>query len=128
MIADNEEIAAYLERAEQSIRAARMLVAEGYYDFAASRAYYAAFYSSVAILLSEGLDFRKHSGVVASIHQRFVRTGKLSKEQGKDLNWLFELRNIADYGGVIHVSLSQAEQAIQAAERFFRAAKTLLAK
>jgi len=128
VIADNEEIAAYLERAEQSIRAARMLVAEGYYDFAASRAYYAAFYSSVAILLSEGLDFRKHSGVVASIHQRFVRTGKLSKEQGKDLNWLFELRNIADYGGVIHVSLSQAEQAIQAAERFFRAAKTLLAK
>jgi uncharacterized protein (UPF0332 family) len=128
VIVDNEEIAAYLERAEQSIRAARMLVAEGYYDFAASRAYYAAFYSSVAILLSEGLDFRKHSGVVASIHQRFVRTGKLSKEQGKDLNWLFELRNIADYGGVIHVSLSQAEQAIRAAESFFRAAKTLLAK
>jgi len=46
VIVDNEEIAAYLERAEQSIRAARMLVAEGYYDFAASRAYYAAFYSS----------------------------------------------------------------------------------
>jgi uncharacterized protein (UPF0332 family) len=38
-----DEIAANLERAEQSIQAARHLVSGGYYDFAASRAYYVAF-------------------------------------------------------------------------------------
>lgn len=38
-----EEIAANIERAEQSLGAARSLVAQGYYDIAASRAYYAAF-------------------------------------------------------------------------------------
>ncbi len=40
------EIAAYLERADQSIQAARDLAPMGYYDFAASRAYYAAFYGT----------------------------------------------------------------------------------
>jgi uncharacterized protein (UPF0332 family) len=35
------EIGANLERAEQSIQAARDLAAKGYHDFAASRAYYA---------------------------------------------------------------------------------------
>ncbi|QUW00254.1 HEPN domain-containing protein [Chloracidobacterium sp. MS 40/45] len=40
------EVAANLERAEQSIRAAKDLAAKGYYDFAASRAYYAAFYGA----------------------------------------------------------------------------------
>jgi len=94
-----QEIAANLERAEQSLQAAKDLAVKGYHDFAASRAYYAAFYGATAVLLNEGLDFSKHSGVIASIHQRFVKTGKLSKEQGKDLNWLFEIRNVGDYGG-----------------------------
>ncbi|MFZ4628512.1 MAG: HEPN domain-containing protein [Blastocatellia bacterium] len=121
-----QEIAAYLERAEQSIQAAKDLVISGYHDFAASRAYYAAFYGATAILLHEGLDFSKHSGVIASIHQHFVKTGKLSKEQGKDLNWLFEIRNVGDYGGTVHVSQPLAEQAIEAAASFLRAIKPLL--
>lgn len=121
-----DEIAANLERAEQSIQAARQLASGGYYDFAASRAYYAAFYAATAILLNEGVELSKHSAVIASIHQRFVKTGKLSKEQGKTLNWLFELRSVGDYGGTVHVSRRQAEQAIQAAEEFLSAIKSLL--
>ncbi len=122
------EVAANLERAEQSVRAAKDLAAKGYYDFAASRAYYAAFYGATAVLLNEGFDFSKHSGVIASIHQRFVKTGKLSKEQGKDLNWLFEIRNVGDYGGTAHVSAPQAEQAIQSAESFLISVKSLLGR
>ena len=121
-----DEIAANLARAEQSIQAARQLVSGGYYDFAASRAYYAAFYAATAVLLHEGLEMSKHSGVIASIHQRFVKTEKLDKEQGKSLNWLFELRGVGDYGGTAHVSHQDAEQAIEAAEKFVKAASALL--
>ena len=94
-----DEIAANLDRSVQSIEAARQLTSNGYFDFAASRAYYAAFYAATAVLLQEGLELSKHSAVIASIHQRFVKTGKLDKEQGKTLNWLFELRGVGDYGG-----------------------------
>ena len=120
------EIAANLERAEQSIRAAQELTAGGFYDFAASRAYYAAFYAATAALLGQGLDLSKHSGVIAAIHQRFIKTGKLSKDQGKELNWLFELRNVGDYGVTVHVSQPDAARAIQAADSFLQAIKSLL--
>ena len=122
----DDEIAANLERAEQSIQAAQQLAQEGYYDFAASRAYYAAFYAATAILLHDGLELSKHSAVIASIHQRFVKTGKLDKEQGKALNWLFELRAVGDYGGTEHVSRQEVEQAIEAAREFLEAIKPLL--
>ncbi|MBN1899928.1 HEPN domain-containing protein [Candidatus Sumerlaeota bacterium] len=46
---------------------------KNFFDFAASRAYYTAFYCATAVLLNDGLDFSKHSGVIASIHQRFVK-------------------------------------------------------
>lgn len=121
-----QEIAANLERAEQSLHAAKDLSNNGYFDFAASRAYYAAFYAATAALLKEGLEFGKHSGVVATIHQRFVKTGKLTKDQGKNLNWLFELRSVGDYGGAVHVSQQQCEQAIRVAEDFLSAIKVLL--
>lgn len=59
-----DEIIANIERAEQSIQASRTLAGTGYYDFAASRAYYAAFYAATAVLLQEGLELSKHSGLL----------------------------------------------------------------
>jgi len=50
----------------------------------------------------------------------------LDKEQGKALNWLFELRGIGDYGVTAHVSRQEAERAIQAAKGFLQAINSLL--
>jgi uncharacterized protein (UPF0332 family) len=113
-----EEIAANLERAAISIAAAKDLTSGGYYDFATSRAYYAAFYAATALLLSEELEFARHSGVISAIHQRFVKTGALARRHGKDLNWLFEMRGIGDYGVTIHLSEQDARRAIRVAEDF----------
>ncbi len=123
-----DESKANLERAVQSLDAARQLASAGHFDFAASRAYYAAFYAATAILLGEGVEVNKHSAVIALMHQRFVKTGRLSKEQGKALNWLFELRSVGDYGGTAHVSREQVDRAIQAAEGFVSAIRSLLGR
>jgi uncharacterized protein (UPF0332 family) len=123
-----DEIDANLARAQQSLAAAQALASDAYYDFVASRAYYAAFYAATALLLSEELTFSKHSGVIASIHREFVRTGRLHARHGKNLNWLFELRGIGDYGGTVHVTKADAEQAICAASEFLQAIKLLLGK
>jgi uncharacterized protein (UPF0332 family) len=123
-----QEIAANLERAETSIRAATELLSSGYCDFAASRAYYAAFYAATAALLCEGVEFSKHSGVIAAVHQRFVKTGKLPRQCGRDLNWLFELRGIGDYGETRHVPQEDAARAIEAADDFLRAIKAMIGR
>ena len=120
------EVAAQLERADTSFKAAKELLEKGYHDIAASRAYYVVFYASSALLLSTGIDPSKHSGVIAAIHREFVKTGKLEKEQGKNLNWLFELRSVGDYGVVVHVSSGEARRAIEIAEDYVLAVKRLL--
>jgi len=102
----SKEISANLERAETNLQAAKDLIEKEYFDIAAARAYYSAFYAASALLLREGLDTSKHSGVIALIHQHFVKTGKLSKEEGKNLNWLFEIRDVGDYGVSEHVPQS----------------------
>lgn len=126
MVDSNSEIASNLERAETNLHAARDLLDKGYYDIAASRAYYAAFYASSALLLKENLDTSKHGGVIALVHQHLVKTGKLDKEQGKNLNWLFELRGVGDYGVSVHVASGEAFRAVQVAERFLVLAKQIL--
>ena len=122
----SSEVKANIERADQAVNAARKLASDGYYDFAASRAYYAVFYAASALLLNEGLEFRKHSGVIAAIHQRFIKTGKLEKEFGKNLNWLFELRSIGDYGVTVHVPKADVELAISAAASFFERVRSII--
>jgi len=121
-----EEIAANLDRADESLQAARILLEEGFSDSAASRAYYAVFYAASSLLLNEGLEYGRHSGVIAAVHHRFVKTGRLDTEFGKDLNWLFELRNIGDYGATRHVPRDDAVKALEAADRFCRAVRALL--
>jgi uncharacterized protein (UPF0332 family) len=56
MTSDQE---ALLEKAEASLKAASLLVTGEFYDFAASRSYYAMFYAAEALLLGEGLTFSK---------------------------------------------------------------------
>ena len=120
------EVKANIERAEQAVNAAQKLLLDGYYDFAASRAYYAVFYAASALLLQEGLEFRKHSGVIATIHQRFIKTGRMEKEFGKNLNWLFELRSIGDYGVTAHVPKADVELAISAAAIFLERVRSII--
>jgi uncharacterized protein (UPF0332 family) len=122
----SKEISANLERAETNLQAAKDLIEKEYFDIAAARAYYSAFYAASALLLSNGLDTSKHSGVIALIHQHFVKTGKLSKEEGKNLNWLFEIRGVGDYGVSEHVPSGEAIRAIKVAEKFLESTKEIL--
>ena len=126
MGAYGEEISSNLERADTNLQVARELLDKGYYDVSASRAYYAAFYAASALLLNEGIDTSKHSGVIALVHQQFVKSGKLTKEQGRNLNWLFELRSVGDYGVSLHVGLDDARRAVSTAQDFIEAVKALL--
>ena len=57
-----EQFQSILDKAPDSIEAARLLGDRGYFDFAASRAYYAA----EALLLARGLAFSSHAAVIAN--------------------------------------------------------------
>ncbi|MGQ9490571.1 MAG: HEPN domain-containing protein [Anaerolineae bacterium] len=67
------EVQALLQKAHASRKAAGLLAEQDYLDFAASRAYYAQFYTAEALLLSQGLAFSSHAAVIAAFGREFAR-------------------------------------------------------
>ena len=71
------ESEALLQKARDSLAAARSLLGNGYTDFAASRAYYAMFYVAEALLSILGQSYRKHAAVIAAFGREYAKSGKL---------------------------------------------------
>jgi uncharacterized protein (UPF0332 family) len=126
MRASGREIVELWQRAQEALRATQTLIAAGFPDFAAARAYYAAFYAASALLLTEGKPFRSHRGVVALIHRDYVRPGRLPVDMGRILSTLSDLRSVGDYGGAAHVSHADANLALTEAQQFLEAVRSLL--
>ena len=95
-------------------------------DSAASRAYYAAFHGVTATLAARGMDFTKHTAVRAALHRDLIQSGALSVELGRDYDFLLDLRETVDYGGVAEASLASATKAIEKARMILAALQPLL--
>jgi len=107
-------------RALKTLKSAELLI-ESDPDSAASRAYYAAFHSVSALFIVDGKSFTKHSAVLSAVHQFLVNTNRWPLQLGADFSSLQTLRQIGDYGGHAHVSVKDAEQAVDAASRIIKA-------
>ena len=92
------EQADLLRQAHDSLAAAKILDAEGYHGFAASRAYYTMFYITEVFLLGQGLAFSRHSAVHAAFGEHFVKTGVVPPEFHRYLIRGMEVRHAGDYG------------------------------
>lgn len=119
----NPEIKALIEKAKRSQKAASKLFKGGDVDFAASRAYYSLFYTASALLLSRGLSFSSHSGVIANFGKEFARTGALNPKYHNYLIESQDRRNIGDYSLVAEVTEEQAQEMLEWANEFIQAAE-----
>ena len=115
-----------VQKGRRSLDAAGRLLRDGDHDFAASRAYYAMFYHSEALLLSEGFEADSHAGVIALLHREFVRTGKLDHAQAAALERAWKERGQADDEAGTEFTEARARQSVERAEAFLRAAEVLL--
>jgi len=117
---------ALLQKAQDSLQAARLLADQGFYDFAVSRAYYAMFYVAEALLLSQGLAFSKHSAVIAAFGQHFAKTKRVPPEFHRYLIEGEASRNVGDYDVSPGLSSDEAVKQITRAARFLELAEGLL--
>lgn len=95
-------------------------------DAVASRTYYAAFYAASAWLAERGLVYSKHSAVEGAVHRDLVKPGLIPVTLGAHYSWLNSLRNTGDYGGLLHVSREDAEEALLRTREFVGAIAALL--
>lgn len=100
MTDDNKRsaVASELARADESLRAAELLVGAGLLHDAESRLYYAVYHAAVALLLTEDLQPRSHAGVASLFGLHFVKTGRIDAEDGRLLLRMQKYRIEADYG------------------------------
>lgn len=105
-------------KAEESLASAERELEAGAHTFAVNRLYYAVFYAASAALLDRGLSFKKHSGVRASFHREFIKTGLLGVEWGKLYDQLFEDRQEGDYVALITFEREYVESQLTRCAQF----------
>ena len=113
-------------KTRRNLRSAHILLADGDYDSAVPRAYYAMFYVAEALLLSKGLAYSKHSAVIAAFGKEFAKTGELSAEFHGHFREAAEARNVSDYQVVSHITEAVTLQHISRAEALLAVAEQIL--
>ena len=106
------------EKSKESLDSAKDELEAGRLSFAVNRIYYSCFYAVSALLLLNGLKFRKHSGIRAAFHQYFVKTGLISHEQGLFYDELYEARQRGDYIELVNFEKRQIEDWLEQAKEF----------
>lgn len=115
-----ELVALRMQQATETLREARVLLAERAPRGAISRAYYAMFYAVLALLATKGLGSSKHSRMITLFDREFVKAGDFPKERSRSLHLAFEHRQQADYGELTPLDELVVVRGIEEAETFVR--------
>jgi uncharacterized protein (UPF0332 family) len=123
MIPEQEDL---LTQAHESFIAAKLLYSQGFYGYAAARAYYTMFYIAEAFIIGKGMSFSKHAGVHAAFGEHFVKTGIVPPEFHRYLIRGLEVRQAGDYGKAKSVKPEKSAEQIERAEQFLDLAQRLI--
>lgn len=110
-----------LSKAERYLTDARRTLEMGMYDTAANRSYYVIFHAARAVLALDGLDFRKHSGVISNFQMRYIKTGVFEKQLSNIIKSAFSLRTESDYEDFFVIEKEDGKRQVDEAEVFFHA-------
>jgi uncharacterized protein (UPF0332 family) len=113
-----------LQQASESLDEAHYLFTGGKsYRSVTNRAYYAMFYSIMALLVFEEYSSSKHSGVLSYFNARFIKDELFPKDLGRAANKAFDLRQRGDYREQATLTREQVEPFIDWAKRFINATR-----
>lgn len=116
-----------LGKARENLTAGRNLISSGDYRIAATRTYYAIFHAMRAVLALDGIDQKRHSGIISEFRQRYIKTRLIPKSQSDTISKLSNLRTDSDYDDFFIVSKDEVQEALEQAEAFVRIVSDFLA-
>jgi uncharacterized protein (UPF0332 family) len=88
-----------------------------------NRAYYAMFYSVLALLIFEPYSSSKHSGVLSYFNRRFIKDGLFPEDLGRAVNRAFDLRQRGDYREQAELLREEVAPFLDWAQRFIDSVK-----
>ena len=110
-----------LEKAIQCLATAKNTMVDGDYATSANRSYYAIFHGIRAILALDGLDFKKHSAVIAKFRELYIKPGIFDAVYSRMIGEAFDLRGDCDYEDFYLVTKQEVEDQIHNATDFLTA-------
>ena len=110
-----------LSRAKEQLSYIPGILELGDYKTVANRSYYSVFYAMRAVLALDGVDSKKHSGIISEFRRRYIKTGVFPEELSDIIGELFSVRSGSDYDDFYVVSREKAELQHQNAAVFVEA-------
>ncbi len=125
---NKKELVQYrMERARATLKDAHNLFSQDSTPASVvNRAYYSMFYAALALLATVGQQTSKHQGVLALFDQYFIKPKILPKEMGRFLHKAFDMRQTGDYEEEAELTMQDAQESLELAEKFIRSAEQKL--
>lgn len=115
-----------VERSNETMLEAKLMIDQGYLNGAINRLYYACFYIVSALLIKNKITAQTHAGTKQMLGLHFVLTDKLSPKIGSIYASLFEKRHSSDYDDFAFYDVETVEQLYFQAQDFIHAIMTLI--
>ncbi len=110
MIPDRASVVRYrLERAQESLAEAHLLLDAGHTNTFVNRLYYACFYAASAALLAKDKVATSHGRLRSLVHQHLVKPGLLSVDMGRFYDTLFDNRQKGDYADFVRFDAHEVQ-------------------
>ena len=108
-----------LETALEDLKTAELLLKEQLYKGAANRAYYCVFHCMRAVLALDGIDFKKHTGVITHFRQEYIKTGVFDNELSTIIRDQSLIRNNSDYNDFYVINKDDICEQVKTARVFY---------
>ena len=115
-----------LSRAKGSFEEAQLLAANARWNGCVNRLYYACFYAVSALLYQHKINSKTHSGTNTQFTLHFVKTEKVSKENGELFTDLMRWRYKGDYGDMFDFDKKTVEPLIKPVKKFLHDIELLI--
>jgi len=117
-----------LEKARNTLSDGKKYINGATLESTVNRIYYAMFYAVNALLITRGLSFSKHSGVLAFFNREIVNKGLIEEQWGEFYSDMFKRRQKGDYQDFVKFEKQDVEEWLRKAEEFINKIDKLVLK
>ncbi len=107
-----------LNRAQDTLAEAQLLVDNGMLSAAVNRIYYCMFYSLSALAIRDGYQTGKHAQLIGWFNKTYIRTGLIEPRFAKMIHHAFDKRMIGDYSDIPEFTLQEVKLQLQDGTEF----------
>lgn len=107
-----------LKKANVFLNEADILFQNKFYATVINRLYYSCFHATKALLLTEDIIPKTHSGVINQLHLHFVQTKRFDMQQASFFSRLMQERVEDDYSDIIEEDAENTKEFIEPAKKY----------